>query len=51
MHNPVYFEEYKSPAYWAQQRKGHPVRDRILAGLALALVIGGDILTSAICGG
>lgn len=51
MNKPVYFEEYKSPAYWAQRRKGHPVRDRLLALAALALAIGGDMLTSMICGG
>lgn len=49
MHNPVYFEECKSPSCWAQQHKGHPIRDRLLALAALALIIGGDILTSIIC--
>lgn len=49
--NPVYFNEYKCPKYWTRQRKGRPVRDRLLALAALALVIGGDMLTSMICGG
>ena len=48
MHNPVYFEEYKSPGYWAQQRKGHPIRDRIMAIGALTFLIVGDMLTSLI---
>ena len=51
MNTPVYFEEYKSPEYWARQRKGHPVRDRLLAIAAAALVIVGDMVTSIICGG
>ncbi len=51
MNNSVYFNEYKCPEYWARQRKGHPVRDRLLALAAVALVIVGDMLTSMICGG
>jgi len=48
MHNPVYFEEYKSPSYWAQQRKGHPIRERIVAALVLVSIIGGDIIFATI---
>lgn len=45
---PVYFEEYKSPAYWAQQRKGHPVRDCVMAIGTFTLLVVGDMLTSLI---
>ena len=48
MYKPVYFEEYKSSSYWAQQRKGHPIRDRIMAIGALTFLVAGDMLTSLI---
>lgn len=48
MNTPVYFNEYKCPEYWARQRKGHPVRDRVMAIGALTLLVVGDMLTSLI---
>lgn len=43
MDKPVYFKEYRP------QAKQSLVRDRLLGIAALALIIGGDILTSIIC--
>lgn len=48
MNKPVNFEEYKSPRYWMQKRQGHPVRDRLLAIVALTLVVVGDMFTSIV---
>lgn len=45
MDKPVYFKEYRP------QAKRNPARDRLLGIVALALIVGGDILTSIICGG
>lgn len=43
MDKPVYFKEYRR-----QGRKGIECRDCLLGIIALALIVGGDIITSAL---